>query len=164
MPFCAGKGVKQLRQHAARPRFRTKGVRTTRTRMELRACRSKVRAIPPLQKPNGSRACRVLSMRRRGRWVRSIETKINPGRINPESWWARRDSNPQPRDYESPALTVELQARRRITATSRSIVLRRRWGTKLVGKVTLRFSLVLGDESSLRQCITDGPRYGLPSG
>ena len=25
-------------------------------------------------------------------------------------WWARRDSNPQPRDYESPALTVELQA------------------------------------------------------
>src|SRR5579884_1650291 len=27
------------------------------------------------------------------------------------SWWARRDSNPQPRDYESPALTVELQAR-----------------------------------------------------
>ena len=26
-------------------------------------------------------------------------------------WWARRDSNPQPRDYESPALTVELQAR-----------------------------------------------------
>ena len=27
-----------------------------------------------------------------------------------KSWWARRDSNPQPRDYESPALTVELQA------------------------------------------------------
>ncbi len=25
--------------------------------------------------------------------------------------WARRDSNPEPRDYESPALTVELQAR-----------------------------------------------------
>ena len=25
-------------------------------------------------------------------------------------WWARRDSNPQPRDYESPALTIELQA------------------------------------------------------
>ena len=25
--------------------------------------------------------------------------------------WAWRDSNPQPRDYESPALTVELQAR-----------------------------------------------------
>ncbi len=24
--------------------------------------------------------------------------------------WARRDSNPEPRDYESPALTVELQA------------------------------------------------------
>jgi len=21
-----------------------------------------------------------------------------------DSWWARRDSNPQPRDYESPAL------------------------------------------------------------
>ena len=28
-----------------------------------------------------------------------------------DSWWARRDLNPQPRDYESPALTVELQAR-----------------------------------------------------
>ena len=26
-------------------------------------------------------------------------------------WWACRDSNPEPRDYESPALTVELQAR-----------------------------------------------------
>src|SRR5580698_6533115 len=28
------------------------------------------------------------------------------------NWWARRDLNPQPRDYESPALTVELQARK----------------------------------------------------
>ena len=27
------------------------------------------------------------------------------------AWWARRDLNPQPRDYESPALTIELQAR-----------------------------------------------------
>ena len=27
-------------------------------------------------------------------------------------WWARRDLNPGPRDYESPALTAELQARR----------------------------------------------------
>ena len=26
-------------------------------------------------------------------------------------WWAVRDSNPQPRDYESPALTIELTAR-----------------------------------------------------
>lgn len=26
--------------------------------------------------------------------------------------WARRDSNPQPSDYESPALTFELQARK----------------------------------------------------
>jgi hypothetical protein len=26
------------------------------------------------------------------------------------TWWACRDSNPEPRDYESPALTVELQA------------------------------------------------------
>jgi hypothetical protein len=24
------------------------------------------------------------------------------------SWWAQKDSNLQPRDYESPALTVEL--------------------------------------------------------
>jgi hypothetical protein len=27
-----------------------------------------------------------------------------------QPWWARRDLNPQPRDYESPALTIELQA------------------------------------------------------
>ena len=27
-------------------------------------------------------------------------------------WWARRDSNPGPRDYESPALTAELRAPR----------------------------------------------------
>ena len=26
-------------------------------------------------------------------------------------WWARRDSNPRPKDYESSALTAELQAR-----------------------------------------------------
>ena len=25
-------------------------------------------------------------------------------------WWAELDSNPRPRDYESPALTTELQA------------------------------------------------------
>ena len=25
-------------------------------------------------------------------------------------WWAKQDSNPQPRDYESPALTIELFA------------------------------------------------------
>jgi hypothetical protein len=37
-----------------------------------------------------------------------------------DSWWARRDLNPQPRDYESPALTVELQAHilRNATKTS----------------------------------------------
>ena len=28
-----------------------------------------------------------------------------------ENWWARQDSNLEPRDYESPALTIELQAR-----------------------------------------------------
>ena len=27
-----------------------------------------------------------------------------------KSWWARRDLNPGPRDYESPALTAELRA------------------------------------------------------
>ena len=26
-------------------------------------------------------------------------------------WWALRDSNPEPRDYESPALTVAPRAR-----------------------------------------------------
>lgn len=33
-----------------------------------------------------------------------------------EGWWARRDSNPGPRDYESPALTAELRARPSATA------------------------------------------------
>jgi hypothetical protein len=28
-----------------------------------------------------------------------------------KAWWARRDLNPQPKDYESSALTVELRAR-----------------------------------------------------
>ena len=39
--------------------------------------------------------------------------KISPGRGGPESFrgWARQDSNLGPRDYESPALTAELQAR-----------------------------------------------------
>jgi hypothetical protein len=38
--------------------------------------------------------------------------KISPGRGGPESFrgWARQDSNLGPRDYESPALTAELQA------------------------------------------------------
>src|SRR5688572_16902231 len=27
------------------------------------------------------------------------------------NWWALRGSNPEPRDYESPALTIELRAR-----------------------------------------------------
>ena len=31
-----------------------------------------------------------------------------------EAWWARRDSNPQPDRYERPALTVELQALKRV--------------------------------------------------
>ena len=32
-------------------------------------------------------------------------------------WWALRDSNPQPRDYESPALTVAPRARTKKAAT-----------------------------------------------
>ncbi len=39
---------------------------------------------------------------------RSLEN-VNVG--HGQSWWARRDLNPRPRDYESPALTAELQAR-----------------------------------------------------
>lgn len=32
-------------------------------------------------------------------------------------WWARQDSNLQPRDYESPALTVAPRARMKKAAT-----------------------------------------------
>jgi adenine deaminase len=35
-------------------------------------------------------------------------------------WWARQDSNLQPDRYERPALTIELQAPPRATASSRS--------------------------------------------
>ena len=35
---------------------------------------------------------------------------LNAGILRTLFWWACRDSNPEPRDYESPALTVELQA------------------------------------------------------
>ena len=39
------------------------------------------------------------------------ETKnAEQGRVFHNFWWARRDSNPGPRDYESPALTAELRA------------------------------------------------------
>jgi hypothetical protein len=32
-------------------------------------------------------------------------------KVGRSEWWALRDLNPQPRDYESPALTIELKAR-----------------------------------------------------
>ena len=38
--------------------------------------------------------------------VASVATSPDRG----SQWWARRDSNSEPRDYESPALTVELRA------------------------------------------------------
>jgi hypothetical protein len=42
-----------------------------------------------------------------------IEKSLRMKRLN---WWARRDLNPRPTDYESAALTTELQARIRITS------------------------------------------------
>ncbi len=42
-----------------------------------------------------------------------IQTWCIRRQIHMTEWWACRDSNPEPRDYESPALTVELQARTR---------------------------------------------------
>ena len=44
----------------------------------------------------------------------------NPGNI----WWARLGSNQRPRDYESPALTTELQAPLNATPYRWPIVLR----------------------------------------
>ena len=44
-------------------------------------------------------------------WQAVLDPARSPGKTGNRLWWARRDSNPQPRDYESPALTVELQAR-----------------------------------------------------
>ena len=39
-----------------------------------------------------------------------------------KTWWARRDLNPQPKDYESSALTVELQARNRTNPSLSNIL------------------------------------------
>ena len=36
-------------------------------------------------------------------WVKALQPFVK--------WWALEDSNLQPRDYESPALTIELRAR-----------------------------------------------------
>jgi hypothetical protein len=44
--------------------------------------------------------------------TRAISARFNTYQITPKRHCARWDSNPQPRDYESPALTIELQARR----------------------------------------------------
>src|SRR5882757_10460824 len=42
---------------------------------------------------------------------RVVRGAIEPTRMDErKTWWARRDSNPGPRDYESPALTAELRA------------------------------------------------------
>jgi hypothetical protein len=47
--------------------------------------------------------------------LRSFSASLRPNRgsnpidpANSLNWWARRDSNPEPKDYESSALTVEL--------------------------------------------------------
>ena len=50
------------------------------------------------------------------RWTRIhiAHGKQNRSSIEPDLlrvWWALRDSNPEPRDYESPALTVAPRAR-----------------------------------------------------
>ena len=58
---------------------------------------------------------------RLGRWATLLKREgfqyVPPGEMarsrqqRSKGWWARQDSNLQPRDYESPALTVVLQAR-----------------------------------------------------
>src|ERR1035438_9413422 len=53
---------------------------------------------PTTLSPNVPRVASILA------WVCAARAAVG------RHWWARRDSNPQPRDYESPALTVELQA------------------------------------------------------
>ena len=65
-------------------------------------------------------ACRgyVVMLARGQTWRISIEdwpdrTNFDGSRIElyrSDVWWAHQDSNLEPRDYESPALTVELQA------------------------------------------------------
>ncbi len=55
-------------------------------------------------------------LRRRSRFGRSARLRQGSGEAvfiprRNENWWALRDSNPQPKDYESSALTVELKAR-----------------------------------------------------
>ncbi len=59
-------------------------------------------------------ACRAVVLERPGNQGVHIRSAYAPlRRDSPESFrgWARQDSNLGPRDYESPALTAELQAR-----------------------------------------------------
>ena len=48
--------------------------------------------------------------------TRCTESRMTNPRSKIETKWARQDSNLGPRDYESPALTAELQARMRANA------------------------------------------------
>ncbi len=51
---------------------------------------------------------RKAAQKTRALFTLRVDFRVSPAGL--PVWWARRDSNPQPRDYESPALTVELQA------------------------------------------------------
>ncbi len=44
--------------------------------------------------------------------VQSLNTEFQTPKFKLQKWWARWDLNPRPNDYESSALTTELQARR----------------------------------------------------
>ena len=40
----------------------------------------------------------------------NMVSPLGTSKRNLENWWASRDLNPQPADYESDALTIELKA------------------------------------------------------
>ena len=65
----------------------------------------------------GKCALELLDRQRKASSVLQNPLDLIANRTETAEWWARRDLNPQPRDYESPALTVELQAPLGFTTT-----------------------------------------------
>lgn len=55
-------------------------------------------------------SCRTTSTAAQPPRPYTAPVNAKPSAYPRSKWWARRGSNPRPRDYESPALTTELQA------------------------------------------------------
>ena len=77
------------------------------------------RSISSAAWPSGTNSMVPNQSRRRSSWIDFWQKPHRSSKINfprgeaMKGWWAQRDLNPRPSDYESPALTTELWARSR---------------------------------------------------